>query len=827
MKGMMKQRKANKGFSMLELIIAIGIMGVIVLVVGIMMTTSSSTYNRLSADAQLQSEAQIVANSISNLAIDAYKANNDLSDAAYSGLSFDKGAKTDAQKSLILESKNETTETRYIIGLNDTEKTLYYYQQSKAVTDADWGTISAGQLLAEHVSDFTVDTSRVDADNVLSFELSYVKGGKTYVGNYQVYMRNKEYTDAASPGGAPGSYDLKLMTLSPEKVYVDVKAFEPVGYHLSSPDNTLVAFNGGSGKIKFKVNSIFNGTATEEDKKANWTLQGADPDLFTLAPAKAVESEVTVQNGATHTFRDLTSTSFLVVASNCFKPSYKKTAQVRIRIVKNLTVTPATPVSEWSSMYEGITYNNGKKAPEAEGYAEMGTTVGLRANLEQYNVSDGVTWQLEYREADDTKPWQPCISADYATLAHNNNQTINTLQLGKLATNNYEFRITTTSVFDPSISDSYVLGVLPKKKVNNEGGFFSRGYYMCIDNLIQDLYPDNIKIRDHSEESYDPNNGLIEVKITSKGSTYEGATFRIVEKDGSHFLYLDFGGTMYASADERLRFYTEIGDVQMTITQKQGDKTYEVVNDGSLFRYYVMPVLVQKGSPDDDVIVLAKGGSTEIEAKTQYYNIVDADHFGIYIADDITKEAGLDNNLNVNGKQDTNTYLSLQIISEYGDPYHYVDSMVTKVTAKSKSKSYDPNPMILRFTSDDYYTLSGHKGLTSLGVKDLSKVGLGNIEVFTSSYVDYKILLANVEGQNVYLPVPATTKLLTESPYVWPSDNFSNKNSLDDAVTVTGKKTDGTETTGKVYYDNVAKKYKLNYNSTTYTYNSTFCYWQK
>ena len=74
----LKKRKTekNRGFSIVEFLVAFGILSVIVTTVGYMMTTSSKTYSGLSTEAQLQSEAQLVANGISELAIDSFDAGN-------------------------------------------------------------------------------------------------------------------------------------------------------------------------------------------------------------------------------------------------------------------------------------------------------------------------------------------------------------------------------------------------------------------------------------------------------------------------------------------------------------------------------------------------------------------------------------------------------------------------------------------------------------------------------------------------------------------------------------------------------------------------------
>ena len=50
-----RKTEKNRGFSIVEFLVAFGILSVIVTTVGYMMTTSSKTYSGLSTEAQLQS----------------------------------------------------------------------------------------------------------------------------------------------------------------------------------------------------------------------------------------------------------------------------------------------------------------------------------------------------------------------------------------------------------------------------------------------------------------------------------------------------------------------------------------------------------------------------------------------------------------------------------------------------------------------------------------------------------------------------------------------------------------------------------------------------
>ncbi len=64
-------KRDDRGFSLVELIVAMLIMSVIVLMVVLMISTSRRTYNTVKTDAVLQSEAEIVRNFIGEIAVEA------------------------------------------------------------------------------------------------------------------------------------------------------------------------------------------------------------------------------------------------------------------------------------------------------------------------------------------------------------------------------------------------------------------------------------------------------------------------------------------------------------------------------------------------------------------------------------------------------------------------------------------------------------------------------------------------------------------------------------------------------------------------------------
>ena len=219
----LKKRKTekNRGFSIVEFLVAFGILSVIVTTVGYMMTTSSKTYSGLSTEAQLQSEAQLVANGISELAIDSFDAGN-TAESDYTCQIDDS-----VSDKLVLLSRTRTESTRYRIERGDQadpsdKNKLYLYTQSyDSDANAYTGTESKA-LLGQYIEGFDVKLDRVKDENIISFSLTYNKNGRSYVGDYQVLMRNRAYADPDAKEAKPEDPQLRALTLTPKLVFIDV-----------------------------------------------------------------------------------------------------------------------------------------------------------------------------------------------------------------------------------------------------------------------------------------------------------------------------------------------------------------------------------------------------------------------------------------------------------------------------------------------------------------------------------------------------------------------------------------------------------------------------
>lgn len=810
--------KNNKGFTIAEFLVAFGIMGVIVTTVGYMMTTSSKTYSSLSTEAQLQSEAQLVANAISELAIDSFDAGN-VMEADYTTKN-DTGISDTSR--LVLLSRTKTVNTRYYITLNRTKKELELYSQTYNASSKTYSSLDGPSLLGQYLDNFEVSLDRVKDENIISFKLVYTKNGKSYTGDYQVLMRNRAYSDPDTKEDTPEEAQLKALTLTPKLVYVDVINGVTTKYYKDSINTTPYSIVNGAGSIEFTAEPIYKGTPASRD--SDWSLMNYDKSIFNLSADKGVKSNLTWTNVGRDVFINTPNTEFSVVAS---QGSIKKEARVRLRIVRKITWAGSTGISGWKSEYANEIYK-GKQVPDTNNYANAGTSVTLIPTIDQSNVSTDLTWKLYHRNPQATNAeWQLCSNDALAKLSSaktSGGRQSNTVVVGKNAQNlSDEFKVEVISDFDDSVKAAYIFGILPTKKQSSNGDN-SRGFKLNFNDWASDVtrggYTD-----DHTAPDNDGQRkvkkvtritGIKAVGPNNINDTAEGLKrfYHPVANpdDGQGYIYVDMNSFGF-KIDQMEQFYLH----DNMYLEVFFDYEYDVLNPNThqptgetkiangFMRYHIHPVEMQPLVPT--TICLQKGQSTEIDTQMKYYNVTKRSEWGIYV-NSYTKSGSKwsrSSNLNRAGMEGTNQYLSFADKSAYGNADNYVDQISCQMEAKNTTKQYPTDALYVRITSEDYYSFRKNNNIGNNGQDD------------GKAYRDYKVYIANVEGLGVYLPGPNSTY-----------GNFPSNitaTSAETGVTIKGVDTTGKEVSAVVYKS--GNKYKCVYGPNTYTYNSTYEYWKK
>lgn len=204
----------QRGFSLVELLIGVVIFSVVVVAIGSFMVVGSRSYAAANTEIVLQQEAQLAMNQISDVIIDTTRSVN------YAGYAAGDGtpvlAEKDADFTFTPEDKTLTlfngvvktekdadgndvdviengsgNQKNYQFYYNKEEETLYYSEID--VTDTSFpADESEGQVvLAEYVTDFSVDLTQVVDKRVVQISMSFESNNKTYTTSNNITIRNK------------------------------------------------------------------------------------------------------------------------------------------------------------------------------------------------------------------------------------------------------------------------------------------------------------------------------------------------------------------------------------------------------------------------------------------------------------------------------------------------------------------------------------------------------------------------------------------------------------------------------------------------------------
>lgn len=201
MNGMMnwlkRLRRNHKGFSLVELMCTVAIFSVVLTGLGSAMVISARSYQNGNVELDLQQQAQITANLLTNLIIDANLVEEP----------------SDAVGGTLLKIKKEEivsgtpVSVSYEVTYDSANKQLLYSKDG-----------GASQVLAENITDFSI--KRV-AGNNYDFSLKIgEEGGRTYESDYHVTPRNGANEDLNSAlAGAKSLYVENILVLEPGQVY--------------------------------------------------------------------------------------------------------------------------------------------------------------------------------------------------------------------------------------------------------------------------------------------------------------------------------------------------------------------------------------------------------------------------------------------------------------------------------------------------------------------------------------------------------------------------------------------------------------------------------
>ena len=223
MKDQLHMQKQNKGFSLIELIIAIAILVIVTGAVCSFIVITSRNYANGNNDIGVQQEAQLAFNQISDVVIDARNSINyageDGSGNFVKVLKDSEFANTPEVKKLIVyntlteESEGKTPDPsassvpaasaspstspgtvtadlyNYIFMWQKSDESLYFAKWKQEETEPV--SISDFEVLAEHINDFQVDLSQVEERRVVKLMMNFTVGTRGFQMANNVTVRNQ------------------------------------------------------------------------------------------------------------------------------------------------------------------------------------------------------------------------------------------------------------------------------------------------------------------------------------------------------------------------------------------------------------------------------------------------------------------------------------------------------------------------------------------------------------------------------------------------------------------------------------------------------------
>lgn len=316
-------RKNQKGFTLVELIIAVAILAIVTLSICGFIVVSSRSYTSANTDIMLQQEAQLALNQMSDVIIDTTDSLN-YGDGTQNVLKDSEFGAEPSQKILVVANKKDSNNDNpsYWFCWDKDDQVIYFNTSDDVINDSNPKPTfddTKKAVLAQHVKEFRLDISQFEENRVVMISMIFENGDRQYTTSNNVTVRNR--------------IALNKIDVEPMKKATDFTI------------NTVTSVTLEPGDVFTMPAPVVEGTDT--NKAVKWSLAGAAKNGTSIT-----------ESGTLTIGKEELRRSFLVEVTRAEFQDDRSTKEVRVNIKRALHVNLSCSASTVKAN-DTVTINGG------------------------------------------------------------------------------------------------------------------------------------------------------------------------------------------------------------------------------------------------------------------------------------------------------------------------------------------------------------------------------------------------------------------------------------------------------------------------------------